>query len=46
MSSVIDRRQFAKPVGLGVVVFASDLGNPLSLVTVTQTKSGRPLFGL
>jgi hypothetical protein len=30
MSSIIDRRQFAKLVGLGGVVFASGLGNPLA----------------
>ncbi len=30
MSSFIDRRQFAKLVGLGGVVFASGLGNPLA----------------
>src|SRR6058998_2582656 len=30
MSSVIDRREFAKLIGLGGVVFASGLGNPLA----------------
>ena len=30
MSSFIDRRQFAKLVGLGGVVFASGLGNPMA----------------
>src|SRR5260221_10187006 len=44
MSSVIDRRQFAKLVGLGGVVFASGLGNPLSLGSARAAAAAEDFF--
>src|SRR5258708_31948371 len=44
MSSIIDRRQFAKLVGLGGVVFASGLGNPLSLGSARAATAAEDFF--
>jgi len=44
MSSVIDRRQFAKLVGLGGVVFASGLGDPLSLRSARAAAAAEDFF--
>src|SRR5438034_10689516 len=44
MSSVIDRRQFAKLVGLGGVVFASGLGNPLTLGSAHAAAAAENFF--
>jgi hypothetical protein len=44
MSSVIDRRQFAKLVGLGGVVFASGLANPLSLRSARAAAAAEDFF--
>ena len=44
MSSVIDRRQFARLVGLGGVVYASGLGNPLSLGSARAAAAAEDFF--
>jgi 3',5'-cyclic AMP phosphodiesterase CpdA len=44
MSSVIDRRQFARLVGLGGVVYASGLGNPLSLGSARAAAAAADFF--
>src|SRR5260221_12522162 len=44
MSSVIDRRPFAKLVGLGGVVFASGLGSPLSLGSARAAAAAEDFF--